>query len=78
MVPLPPIAIFPNLENGRERVVMLGESFRITITSDGLLGMSLDAILPTGLVVEWTVAGGAICGLFKRGVDKTQVGRERA
>ena len=45
IVALPPTLILPKRRKGVERMVMLGESLRITITSDGLEGMSLEVIV---------------------------------
>lgn len=42
MVPLPPMGIFPNRRNGTDRVTMFGVMSRMTITSEGLVGMRVD------------------------------------
>ena len=45
IVARPPTFILPKRRKGVERVVRPGESSRITITSDGLAGMSFDVIV---------------------------------
>ena len=50
MVPRPPAFTLPKRLNGAEQVVMLGVTLRITITSEGLGGMSLDVMVRLGLV----------------------------
>lgn len=50
IVPRPPMRKRPKRENGAERVVMLGVMSRMTITAEGLLGMSLDVM--ASVVVE--------------------------
>lgn len=45
MVPRPPTLIRPKRSKGAEQVVMLGESWRMTITLDGSAGMSLDVMV---------------------------------
>ena len=47
MVPRPPTFSLPNRRNGAEHVVMLGVTWRITITLEGSEGMSLDVMLLT-------------------------------
>ena len=42
MVPLPPTGILPKRRKGTERVTTLGVISRMTITSDGLVGMRVD------------------------------------
>lgn len=44
IVPRPPILKRPKRLKGEEQVVILGVTLRMTITSDGLEGMSLDVI----------------------------------
>ena len=44
-MPLPPILKRPKRLKGVEQMVILGVTFRITITSDGFVGMSLDVML---------------------------------
>ena len=45
IVPRPPTWKRPKRENGRDKVVMFGVTSLITITFDGSLGTSLDAII---------------------------------
>ena len=45
MVPLPPIGILPKRRNGTVKVTTLGVTSRMTITSDGLAGISVDDML---------------------------------
>ena len=45
MVPRLPILMRPKRKNGAEQMVMLGETWRITITLDGSEGISLEVIL---------------------------------
>lgn len=50
IVPRPPTLNWPNRANGAEQVTMLGVTRRMTITSDGLEGMSFDDMLRQSLV----------------------------
>ncbi len=45
MVPRPPTFMRPNRQNGLDNVVMFGVTLRITITSAGLDGTSLEVML---------------------------------
>jgi len=49
IVPRPPTLKRPKREKGAEQVMMLGVTLRMTITSDGLDGMSFDDML----VIVW-------------------------
>ena len=55
MVPLPPTGIAPNRRNGTERVTTFGVMFRMTITSDGFAGTSLDDMLVSELLLLKTI-----------------------
>ena len=45
IVPRPPTLNRPKRAKGAEQVVMLGVTFRMTITDDGSEGMSLDVMV---------------------------------
>lgn len=45
IVPRPPTLNWPKREKGAEQVMMLGVTLRMTITSDGLEGISFDDML---------------------------------
>lgn len=51
IVPLPPTLKRPKRSKGAEQVVMFGVTFRMTITSPGFEGISLDVILRIGMLV---------------------------
>lgn len=52
IVPRPPTLTVPNREKGTERVTMLGVTLRMTMTSAGFHGMSLEVMLADLVVVE--------------------------
>jgi hypothetical protein len=51
-VPRPPILMVPKREKGTLKVAMLGVTLRVTMTSAGFQGMSLDVILSSSVSTE--------------------------
>jgi len=45
IVPRPPTRSWPKRRNGRDRVTMFGVTLRMTITSEGFAGTSLEVII---------------------------------
>ena len=53
MVPRPPTRTMPNRANGTETVTTLGVTVRMTATSEGLEGMSLEDMVSDDIDLAW-------------------------